>query len=254
MTPGPATSQPGDLLNPLNQAFESSVKAVNTARSKFNECSDNISDWKVAAVLGPAVTYLAKKKLDEIDEKFKKLVKLVETALQHQTPVISLINQSFNWLHSVQTPMSEMSAPAITPRDQNFEYWRAPAGFAYRTKATAQQNAINGITDSAKFISEWLFEIAQTNVDYLVELADFGAKMAGELAQAAAETATIIDIPWAISTAANLIGSITENAIKRLIDVVDRFVKALGKVREIEAQIGDHSKFPGGKWPEAVIG
>lgn len=243
-----------DLGPLLDEAFEKAEKAVEEVRKKLQECIDNVSEWKVALLIPAPVLLWVKDKLREVGEQVKKLVKLLEYATKHHVPVLSLIYQSFNWIDSVKTPMSELSGPSLQPRDQNLHYWDGAAASAYRTKSTAQQGAINEVVGHAGFISEWLYTIAQTNVDYMIELADFGASMAGELAQAATETATVIDIPWAISTLADQVGALVEQAIKMLIDVGERFVKAVGNVRDLSSRVGDHSKLPGGSWPEAVVG
>ena len=242
-----------ELLNPLNDAFEKAKRAVDEITSKFDECADNLSSVK-AAVLGPVPLYWARQKLDDLGELVKKVIGLAEYAMQHRLPVISLIHQSFNWLESVKAPMSEMSSRTSVWRDQNFEYWREAAGFAYRAKATAQQGAMDDIAAKAEFISKWLFEIAQTNVNYMVELAGLAAEVAGKVAKVAIETGTIALIPFAVDEGADIVASLVETGINNLIKEADRFVAALGKIREAESQLADYTKFPGGKWPEAVAG
>jgi hypothetical protein len=39
-----------------------------------------------------------------------------------------------------------------------------------------------------------------------------------------------------------------------LLTIGQRFVDALGNVRDLATQVGDHSKLPGGRWPQAVSG
>jgi hypothetical protein len=68
------------------------------------------------------------------------------------------------------------------------------------------------------------------------------------------DATTVIDIPWAIDALADSVGRIVTAGIDQLIDIGRRFVDALGRVRDIATQVGDHTKLPGGKWPEAVDG
>jgi hypothetical protein len=243
-----------ELLNPLNDAFDKVKRGVEEMTTKFDECADKLAQPAVALVLGPVPLYLARKDLDELGDLVQKVVDLADYAAQHHLPVISLIHQSFNWLESVKAPMSEMSSRTSVWRDQNFEYWREAAGFAYRAKATAQQGAMDDIAAKAEFISKWLFEIAQTNVNYMVELAGLAAEVAGKVAQLAIKAGTIVLIPLAVSDAADIVGNLVDKGLKNLVKEADRFVAMLGKIREVESQLADYTKFPGGKWPEAVAG
>ncbi|WP_349876294.1 hypothetical protein ABIH81_19330 [Micromonospora sp. HUAS YX12] len=104
----------------------------------------------------------------------------------------------------------------------------------------------------AEFISQWLFKIARSNVDYAVELAKIVTGLAGKLAQAATEASTVIDIPWAISTLAKSVGDLVTAGLNTLLTVGQRFMDALGNIRDIATQVGDYSKLPGSQWPQAV--
>ncbi|MGC4750580.1 hypothetical protein ACLQ28_33700 [Micromonospora sp. DT201] len=66
--------------------------------------------------------------------------------------------------------------------------------------------------------------------------------------------ATVIDLPWAISTLAESVGDLVAAGLDVLLTIGQRFVDALGNIRDIATQVGDHSKLPGGRWPEAVKG
>ncbi|TQM85299.1 hypothetical protein FHX81_7778 [Saccharothrix saharensis] len=243
-----------ELLNPLNEAFDKVKRAVEEMTTKFDEVTDKLSSPEVALVLGPVPLYLTRNDVEDLGELVQKVIDLADYAVQHHLPVVSLINQSFNWLENVKAPMSEMSSRTSVWRDQDFEYWREAAGFAYRTKATAQQGAIDDIAAKAEFISKWLFEIAQANVNYMVELAGIAAEVAGKVAQLAVKAGTIVLLPLAAADAADIVGNLVDKGLKNLVKEADRFMATLGKIREVESQLADYTKFPGGKWPEAVAG
>jgi hypothetical protein len=44
------------------------------------------------------------------------------------------------------------------------------------------------------------------------------------------------------------------NEGRKWISIGQRFIDALGNVRDLGTQVGDHSRLPGGNWPEAVRG
>ena len=50
------------------------------------------------------------------------------------------------------------------------------------------------------------------------------------------------------------VGKVVEDGLNDLISIATRFVDAVGNVRDIAGQVGDHTKLPGGRWPEAVRG
>ncbi len=248
--------EPESFLEPLNDAFDKARTAIEEIDKGFQEIADNMSSFPAPIVLGPVGIYLARKGMNRISEEIKKLVDLVEYAMQSQLPVISLIYRSFDWQESVKAPMSEMSAPDGTWRDQNLENWRKSyAGIGYMVKKVpVQQAAINAVAANADEISTWLLEIAKTNVEYMTELAKKCVDVADKLIQAAVDTKTIINIPWAVDAAADSIGDVVAVLLKNLIDQADKFMDTLGNVRDAEGLLTDYTHFPGGKWPEAVVG
>jgi methyl-accepting chemotaxis protein len=245
-----------ELRKQIDDAFELAKKAVEEVKKYFQEVAENLSSWKVALIIPPPVMLWIREQMKKVGEHIKKLIDLVVYAVEHHLPVISLIVQSFNWLVNVKAPMSDLSAAAGNPRqgNDNFYKWSGDARSAYDRRITDQRKAIDAVTANADFISAWLFKIVEANVKYMVELADFAAKMAGKIAKAAADTGTVINIPFAIDTLADQIGDVVEQGMKMLVDVGERFVQALGNVREITAVLTDHTNFPESKWPQAVTG
>jgi hypothetical protein len=168
--------------------------------------------------------------------------------------VLSLMLVSFRWVDEVKTPASDLAYRALEPADENIVKWTGDAATAYNNKAGKQKAALDETVVKAEFISQWLFKIAKANVDFALKLADLVSAVAGDIAQAAVDATTVIDIPWAIDALADSVGRIVTAGIDQLIDIGRRFVDALGNVRDIATQVGDHTKLPGGNWPEAVYG
>lgn len=241
-----------EYTTPFNKAFEDIQTGIQTSVDKFNEIVDQVNRWRW--LLGAAALLWIKNNLDNAREALSRMVEKVKYALDHQLPVLSLISSSFNWIRDVKTPVSELSFAAVDPLNENLAKWSGDAASSYSAKAAQQKGAIDETVVKAEFISQWLFKIAKANVDFAVQLAKIVTGLAGHFTQAAVEATTVIDIPWAISTLAKATGSLVEDGLNTLISIVQRFVDALGNIRDLATQVGDHSKLPGGYWPEAVRG
>lgn len=237
---------------PFNKAFDQIRAGVDTAVATFNQIVEQVNDWRW--LLGPAALWWIKHNLDNVRNALNGVLDRVDQALEHQLPVLSLINVSFRWVNDVKTPVSDLSFVTTEPVNENLAKWTGDAARAYTAKTVKQKAAVDETVLKSEFISQWLFTIAKANVDYAVELAKIVTGLAGKLVQAAAEAGTVIDLPWAISTLAKSVGDLVTDGLDTLLTIGQRFVDALGNVRDIATQVGDHSKLPGGQWPHAVRG
>jgi uncharacterized protein YukE len=248
----PPSGSATDYSGPFNTAFDQIRENLKKALDDFNKLVDKVNDhwW----LFGAAPMLWMKHNLDKVRDALKTLGDKVNFALQHQWPVVSLIDTSFDWIGKAKTPTSDLSFAATEPRDENLAKWTGDAASAYNSKATKQKAAIDEAVVKEEFISAWLFKIAKANVDFAATLAKMANDIAGKLAQAVVDAATVIDLPWAIDTLAGLVGTILKDELDALVTIGQKFVDALGNVRDLATQVGDHSKLPGGKWPEAVRG
>jgi len=251
MAPPPGLTQ-AEYLGPFNTAFDQIRESVRSAINDFNSIVNTVNHW--AWTFGLAAWWWIKHNLDNVKDALETLVTKVNYAFEHQLPVISLISTSFDWVSGVKTPVSELSFAATEPRNENLAKWTGDAASSYNAKAGKQKAAVDESVVKAEFISQWLFKIAKANVDFVVALAKIVNDVAGKLAQAAVDAATVIDIPWAIDKLSDSVGTLVKGGLDTLVSVGQRFVEALGNVRDLSSQVGDHSKLPAGKWPEAVRG
>ncbi|MEU5908388.1 hypothetical protein ABZ780_28935 [Micromonospora sp. NPDC047467] len=249
MQPAPPDLEYGEAFN---KAFDQIRVGVDLAVEGFNDVVAQVNEW--AWILGPAALLWIKRNIDAVRRGLREVMDRVDHAVEHQLPVLSLISMSFRWVSEVKTPASQLSFTISEPVDQNLVKWTGDAARAYADKAVKQRAAVDESVVKAEFVSQWLFKIAKANVDYAVELAKIVTKLAGKFAQAAVDATTVINIPWAIDTLAESVGDIVAAGLDTLLTVGQRFVDALGNVRDIATQVGDHSKLPGGRWPEAVRG
>ncbi|RKF27532.1 hypothetical protein D7I43_10840 [Micromonospora globbae] len=253
---GDGRVQPGtpdlEYGEPFNKAFDQIRPAIETCVDKFNEIVEQVNGHRW--LLGPAGLWWVKHHLDNVRNRLDEVLDRVDHALEHQLPVLSLINISFRWVNDVKTPVSDLSFVTTEPANENLAKWNGDAASAYHAKAAKQKAAVDETVLKAEFISQWLFKIAKANVDYVVELAKIVTALAGKLAQAAVDAASLVDLLWAVDALAESIGDLVTAGLDTLLTIGQRFVDALGNVRDIATQVGDYSKLPGGRWPEAVRG
>ncbi|MBF9131046.1 hypothetical protein I0C86_19085 [Plantactinospora sp. S1510] len=247
----PTLSEP-ELTGPYNEAFQKIQDGIKKAVDGFNSLVQKVNKW--SWLLGAAALLWVKRGLEAVRDALAKAIEKVKYALEHQVPVLSLIINSFRWVNSVKTPVSDLSFAITEPADQDLPKWTGDAASSYLHKAAQQKGAVDDMVLKAEFISQWLFKIAKSNVDFALELAKLVTGLAGEIIEAAGEAAGVITIPLIVETLSDSVGELVEAGLNRLVDVGSRFVEALGNVRDINGQVGDHTKLPGGRWPEAVRG
>lgn len=246
-----APSAPPDFQGMFNQACDQIGAAVKTVVDKFNALIGHVNDNRF--LLGPVMLVL-KGVLDRMRGVVDKVVELAKYVADHHMPVLSLMLQGFNWVSHVQSPMSDMSGPMGRWRDdnQNSAYWTGPAAEAYKGAAAGQKAAVDEYVKKSDFISGWLFTIAQTNVDYVAELARVVAKIAGDMVTTGAEGATVIELPFAADRLAGMLSTAIEAGLNSLIEYAKNFARTLKDCRDAMSQQGDHTVFTGGQWPQAV--
>lgn len=241
-----------ELSGPFNTAFDQIREGFHGVVENFNKIIEKINHW--AWAFGAAAWLWIKHSISRVRELMDTIKEKVEYAFQHQFPVLSLITTSFMWVTDVKKPVSELSFPIKEPEDQNFAKWTGDAASYYGSKADKQKAAVDESVLKSEFVSQWLFKIAKSNVDFIVSLAKVVTKFLKDIIVAAEKAGTVIDIPFAINTLADSSGDLLKETLDLAATIGQRFVEALGNVRDLATQVGDHSKLPGGNWPEAVRG
>ncbi|MBP2183720.1 hypothetical protein [Amycolatopsis magusensis] len=235
-----------EMISQLNDKFNGLEDKVVECGDKYNAAVQHIMNWQF--MLGPAM-FLIKPAMDEIREHLAKVGQLVQTAVTHHAPVVSLIVQSFNWVAKIQAPVNGL---AHQKTDLAYQ-WEGKAAAKYQDKVTAQNDAIKAYSAKSDNVSKWLMEIAQYNVEYMTKLAEVVTSFLGQLVTVAIETATVIEIPFAVDKLAGAIGQLATDMMNNLVGVAERFVAALSKVRELMSLMTD-TALPDRAWPQAVEG
>src|SRR5688572_12563729 len=90
-----------ELVDPFNQAFDRIKEGIKQAVEKFNELVGRVQDkwwmFSLAGAAGAAAALYIKNGLDQCRDALEQLIQKVQYAVEHQTPVLSLIIASFRW-------------------------------------------------------------------------------------------------------------------------------------------------------------
>ncbi|MEV6492364.1 hypothetical protein AB0M20_27640 [Actinoplanes sp. NPDC051633] len=232
--------------------------AVNDIREKINEIArrftagiENVN--KKWFDLPPAVMLRVRDLLENIRAAINKVLDIVSAVLAHYSPIISMIDISFHWLHAVKRPISNMAGATAKWATPDLASWDGDTAVHYKEQVLVfQSGATEALADQAGFISAWLYEIVQANVDYVTELASVVATIAGDLAAAAIEAATVVDLPFAIADLAAAVGVYVESSVNNLIGIASRIIAAGERSRQVVDSLVDERKFTNGLWPQSV--
>ncbi|GGU66761.1 hypothetical protein [Lentzea flava] len=236
-----------DFPAQLEKSFSGVEQKVEECRQQFQALIDTVNNWRI--VLGVPVMWWISQKIKQIREALQKVIQLARTARDHYAPVIGLIVQAFNWIDNVKNPMNGLAhQPGNLPY-----YWEGTASTAYQAKVATQNEAIGVVATKAGEIGKWLMEIAKYNTEYMTELLGMLTEVAGALVKAVINAGTVVNIPFAVSDVADLVGSLVEKSLTHLVGIINRLVEALSKTLEVRGMMSD-IKLPGGKWPQAITG
>jgi hypothetical protein len=244
-------TSPEAYTGPLDELFGKIDGEVQKIIDKYNSAVHHINDWKY--VLGPALIWISDA-LQKIRDGLDKVVKLVQYAVEHHIPVVSLIVQSFNWQDHVQKDVAAMVTSVDAAADPNLAYWEGGAATEYRNRAKTQRDAVEAIGGQggkADAISSWLIKIAQLNVAFMTGLVDMVANFLGAVVTAALESATVVEIPFAVQDLAGAIGGLVTGSINMLAKIANQLMETVGSIRDAHGLMND-PRLPGGQWPQAV--
>ncbi|MEV0270416.1 hypothetical protein AB0H43_16670 [Hamadaea sp. NPDC050747] len=253
--PGEPSGDPSQHTDAVATAVRQIEEFGDEIVADFGTLVDQLEDnaWWLSPIIGAASVAALLETLDQIKNQIDEVLDIAGEVLAHDTPVISLINISFHWLTAVKQPVSGLVPQIQAYATENLAYWEGGTATHYKQQVLPPQvGAAGELSAKAGFISEWLYGIAQANVDYVTKLSDVMAGLAGKVAEAAVKAGTIIDIPWAISDLASLVGTLVETELRNLGGIAQRITEAGDNVRQIVSDRVDETKFPGGDWPQAV--
>ncbi|MFF4595230.1 hypothetical protein [Amycolatopsis sp. NPDC001319] len=242
---------PDELTGILDELFGKVEGKVDEIIDKYNAAVHHINDWRY--LLGPAMIWISDA-LQKIRDGLDKVVKLVQYAVEHHVPVVSLIIQSFNWQDHIQKDVSALAVSVETPADPNLAYWEGGGAAEYWKRAKTQRDAVEAIGGQggkADAISSWLISIAKLNVQFMTGLVKMVADFLGALVAAGLEAATVVELPFTVKDLAGAIGGLVTNAINRLADIANQIMETVGSIRDAKGLMND-SRLPGAQWPQAV--
>lgn len=253
----PIAGSASDYTGPFEKFSKEIEEGYQKALDKFDEIVDKLNSWgtrmKLAA-LGPGIVWMIKSGLDKLSDGLKRVKEFVQSLLEHHTPIISLMRQSFAWTEKVKGPVSNLSFETTSPASENLYHWTGPAKLAYNDKAKAMQAAVNECSSRAEFISEWLFTITKTNVEYVKKLAEIITFLIGKIVDACVEAGSIIGLPHLGATLGEAAGTVAEKELNILLQMGENLISAMGNVRQVRGTLNSNEALPKGAWPQVVRG
>ncbi|HEY8473787.1 MAG TPA: hypothetical protein VIL37_14290 [Natronosporangium sp.] len=204
------------------------------------------------ALGGAAVAYYVRTHLDQIRAAIERVKELVRTILAKYSPVTSLIATSFKWIGEVMTPVTNIANRAGKPAAHAVDDWQGTAGSAYRQIRTEQKEAASQAANHASMISDLLYRVAAANIDYCLDAMNGVKEIALRIIETVGTAATVVGALESISKCAELVSQLVTVLFDRLFGYVRRLVDAVGDMLKLKIAMGNHEKFPGGRWPQAV--
>jgi hypothetical protein len=207
--------------------------------------------WLELVRKSPIVAAAVAKVMMDISRKVLKVLGYIGAAVQKAPPVISLFIAGGRWLDEVQKPVSAMyERPANMARD--LVDWRSPAALTYAAEVGFQQAAIQQAAENADSVAKWLAQIAQDNIDFVVESLKVLTDLAGKLTKAVADALPAVTIVVTLQVLADELGNLVTRLLDIGLKIAQRFGNAVKQALELKAQVNNQKAFPDGRWPQTV--
>lgn len=246
------SEEANDLADKFARFLAKMQRAVKKIIKAFKKLVDNVRHWWTSFDI--SASYLINRALNAIAEGIRKATEYVRQFLKRSTPMISLILASFDWLSRVKQPVSELQNQIKSSEQatENIEKWKSDASDAYNMRKGEQLAALGEIKTDADVVSEWLDNVAKSNVSFAGKLASHLGKLAVRLLATAGEAESVVGIPLALQQANDVVNETVEMVGTALEGTVDMFMEAISGMRDLASVESDHEIFGGGKWPQAV--
>lgn len=230
------------------------------AVEKYNELVDKLNSWgtrwKIVAIGGPAggpaLGYLIKRAMDKLSKALDNFLNWVNSLLEHKMPIVAMIKQSFNWTEDVKGPITNLHSEMGSPASDNLYHWTGPAKLAYSDKAKAMQAAVSECANRAEFISEWLFTVVKSNVQYVTDMLKITTNLIGKVVDACAQAGSFVGLAGITDTIGEAAGEIAEDTLNHLLEIGERLIDQMGNVRQVEGTLNSHESLPKGHWPQVI--
>lgn len=246
--PRPNIQKPESFSGPFTKAVDEIEKGINAVISEVQRICAHVSSNSVA--LAP-VAYWVSQALGQLSDTLKKIVPLVKKLLKHSMPVVALFETASDWYVQVSGPLTD-TQNEIDHYQPNLSHWSDNAFTAYDRVRATQSNATTAIVDDAKAVAAFLETQAVDNLSFMLETAKIVTKLLGAMTDAAVDTAGIVSIPEALDKLAGSCGSIVEEGMNNLIDMVKKFAGDYAKTMDLFDQGNTRTYLPDGHWPKVA--
>lgn len=250
-------THPSSIESLFGTAIELCDGELDEADSEFLKLEGKINEaLRQASLFSPlasiALAQIAEGRWDSLRQEFDKLKAEVRTFVEAGTPVLSLISVGLAWNREVLPAVSSMSATAGAYEANALPAWSGAAYYAYREKRDAQSEAIEATTKIIQESGVWLTEMAVRNVDFFFALIEPIVDLTKATIEAALEIVTAVGILEAIGTVAAAIADAAMAIMRIYMNSLRHAAKSIDAINRATAMLNDNSKFPAGRWPQAV--
>ncbi len=245
----PKRNDPSLLLAPYQSGFVTCRQIEKRLISEYNKMVDKVNN----SFFMPPVVIATAGAIDAIRKHLQQVFKELKHLYKHETSVLSLLYASVEWL-DVEGKLAAISGDVNYHPTDNIYTWHSDAQAAYDKESGRQLAAVNVATDTATAVRQFLVKIAAVNIEFVTGIAKIMTKLVGILAQAASDSMTGIDIPFAIDAIAKGVKDVVTGELDVLVDSMGKqFIAGLSASEDLAGKSRrNRSVLEDGHWPVSV--
>ncbi|MGO4648806.1 hypothetical protein AB4305_28200 [Nocardia sp. 2YAB30] len=258
-----------DDINSVIQQFADKVEEIKNQPDKVDDAFDALAIAAAAsegsalipgigAVIGGAygaithddlTGYMSDHKV-EIKQKIKDLLQALHDAIEATEAPIALLQTSGDWLQ-LKAKIGEAQNDEVNNGNLT-GYWKGTAADRYGAKRLIQDTAM----DSAKAICDTLKAslVAASNAawQYYTDVAGQLAAFLVSFGTALTKISTLVEAPWGISDAIDLLKVVTDNAVTYMKTLTTALRTEVDSVNNIKAAVNNPKGIYNDKWPQSA--
>ncbi|WP_225725341.1 MULTISPECIES: hypothetical protein [unclassified Nocardia] len=236
--------------------LDTAVSDFKTRQQEWRKQPDELNDhFDRLKYLSPALYWSMTDDRDEAQEKLKKLLTKIEEAAEGISAPFVFVRYAADWqtvAGKVRNANNEQGRPEL-----NLDgHWAGKAKLRFSASRTSQQTAMATSADLCEKVHEQLINLAKAGADFYKSLADRFTQFLAGLASAYVKISTLVEAPFGISDAIDLIGKAIQFVEQTIADTALLLQKQQISANELLNLTNHQNGFPqqNGKdhWPNSV--
>ncbi|WP_216912723.1 hypothetical protein [Nocardia noduli] len=255
-------------INDAIQAFADKVEEVKNTPDDVDKAfrllavAMSSNEGNIVPVIGPIVGGIAgwfrqddfsgtlSSNKDEIKAKIRELLQDLHDGIEAMKAPVAFLQTSGDWL-VLQTKIGEAQNDEVDKGNLS-GYWKGAASLAYLNSRIKQDTALDSAKAICGNVQKSLVSISNAAwtfySDMAAKLTDFLVKFATALTK----ISTLIESPWGISDAIDLLGSIITEAVSIGTKLTTALLTEYNVINEITAATQNPKGFFKNKWPQST--